>query len=153
MPALRVAVFPPATGFLSQNWELIHATDRDGHTALHASACMGDLAMIRLLQSKGGNVNTKDYEGYTPLHWAVEHGQVAAARELVELGADPAAKVSGKKYMSHVLCSVKTLKKRSELQALLGISAASMNRARAELAYAASESGDATADAAGLSEE
>jgi len=105
---------------LERDWDLVHAIDRDGHTALHAAAAQGNVDMCDALLKRGANASVQDYEGlcwergvgvvdfathsrahthtthssagYTPLHWAVENNCVEVVGLLLSSGADPAVK-------------------------------------------------------------
>jgi ankyrin repeat protein len=52
----------------------------------------GDLIKLQTALEKGANPNTKDDDGWTPLHWAAYRGHVDVVRVLLERGADPNAK-------------------------------------------------------------
>lgn len=84
---------PPALPQLDEaitaDFQLIHAVDRDGHTAVMAAAAMDQVASVRLLHERGANLNVQDYEGLAALHAAVESRSVGAGLELLALGADP----------------------------------------------------------------
>jgi ankyrin repeat protein len=53
-----------------------------------ATAVHGRPELMRLLVDSGADVNAADPKGLTPLMWAVRFGNSAAARQLLELGAD-----------------------------------------------------------------
>ena len=55
---------------------------------LHQAAADGDIEQVKLLISKGANVNAEDEEKKTPLHYAAETGQMEVVQLLVEAGAD-----------------------------------------------------------------
>jgi hypothetical protein len=67
---------------------------RGGETQLHHCARKGLTTSVkRLLSIRNINVNVKDDEyGSTPLHWAVEYGQVEIASLRIRNGADVNAK-------------------------------------------------------------
>ena len=44
--------------------------------------------LCALLLERGAKVNTQDFEGYSPLHWAVESAAVATVDILAAAGAD-----------------------------------------------------------------
>jgi ankyrin repeat protein len=56
------------------------------------AACLGNVAAVRaLLQSDRADVDVRGMDGYSPLHFAAEFGQVEVARLLLGRGADPNA--------------------------------------------------------------
>lgn len=60
--------------------------DPNGYTAIHAAASYGHIDLLKLLISKGGNINIQDNEGDTPLHHVED---LDTAKVMVEeLGAD-----------------------------------------------------------------
>lgn len=61
-----------------------------GATALHHSAGIGDIELLRFLLSKGVDVDSQSDSG-TPLIWAAGHDQPEAVKLLLENGADPNA--------------------------------------------------------------
>lgn len=48
--------------------------------------------MLKLLLMKGGNVEAKDNNGWTPLIWAAKNGHGAVVKLLLESGANVEAK-------------------------------------------------------------
>ncbi|KAL2085161.1 hypothetical protein ACEWY4_018481 [Coilia grayii] len=71
--------------------ECLTAKDDAGATALHHATSGRSLEAIRLLASATGpeGLNVCDYQGSTPLHWAVERQAEDSCALLLELGADP----------------------------------------------------------------
>ncbi|KAG2710571.1 hypothetical protein I3760_04G033600 [Carya illinoinensis] len=59
-----------------------------GFCALHCAARRGDLAAVKLLTSRGYDVNIPDGEGYTPLMLAAKEGHGAMCELLISRGAD-----------------------------------------------------------------
>ncbi len=55
--------------------------------SLHRAAADGDIEQVKLLISKGADVNEKDSGGKTPLHYASEKGHTEVARLLISRGA------------------------------------------------------------------
>jgi len=55
---------------------------------LHNAAAFGDIARVQALLSKGGGVNGRDRDGWTPLHWAAFWGRNRVANALIAKGAD-----------------------------------------------------------------
>jgi hypothetical protein len=61
-------------------------------TGLHLAAYFGLTKAMRLFLDKDSiGANTVDSDDWTPLHWAAESGQAAAAKLLMERGADISA--------------------------------------------------------------
>lgn len=60
----------------------------NGRRALNWAAWYNHPWAIRLLVSRGAQVNVANRTGFTPLHHAAEHGSLDAVRELLRLGAD-----------------------------------------------------------------
>ena len=52
------------------------------------AASYGHLDICRLLIDKGAQVEAKDRNGWTPLHWAAHQGHVETVRLLCDRGAD-----------------------------------------------------------------
>ncbi len=99
------------------DFQLIHAVDRDGHTALMAAAATDQEAVIRLLAERGANMNVQDYEGMTALHAAVEAEAVAAGMALLSLGADPCVVSSARQTPLDVVATMQP-KQRAALRSL-----------------------------------
>ncbi len=55
---------------------------------LHQAAADGDIKQVKLLISKGADVNAEDEEKKTPLHYAAETGKMEVVQLLVEASAD-----------------------------------------------------------------
>jgi ankyrin repeat protein len=66
---------------------------KDGRTALHVAAGWGykgtsSLAVIRVLLKHGADINARDKNHQTPLHWAVQERNKDSAEFLLQNGAD-----------------------------------------------------------------
>jgi hypothetical protein len=46
----------------------VNARDKEGATALHKAAYVGEASLVAVLVKHGADVNAKDNEGATPLH-------------------------------------------------------------------------------------
>ena len=67
-----------------------------GAHEVHAAATEGDIGRLRaLVEADGSLLVLGDDEGFTPLHRAVEAGQAAGVRLLLDLGAPPDAVQAG----------------------------------------------------------
>ncbi len=61
----------------------------DGITPLMSAADSGHVEVVRMLLARGkANVNAKDFDGATAIHFAARRGKTTAARLLIEAGAD-----------------------------------------------------------------
>lgn len=66
---------------------------------IHSAACLGDIeSLIIILSQNKKTVNDVNQFGMTPLHAAAFHGQVEAARILLDNGANPNHPSAGPKY-------------------------------------------------------
>lgn len=50
--------------------------------SMHSAAERGDLEALQRLAEAGADVNERDAEGLTPLHWAADHGHVQVSQPL-----------------------------------------------------------------------
>ncbi|KAK9874477.1 hypothetical protein WA026_002825 [Henosepilachna vigintioctopunctata] len=67
----------------------INVSNNAGANALHLAAGQGLSNFIHLLvNTYGFDVNTKDSNGYTPLHYATRKGNYSEMKILIELGSD-----------------------------------------------------------------
>jgi hypothetical protein len=68
--------------------EARHGGREDGETCLTTTVWYGQLDICRLLIDKGADIEAKDREGWTPLHWAAQRGHIEVVRLLCDHGAD-----------------------------------------------------------------
>ena len=71
--------------------------DEEGYTALHYVASCTDkvfLPIMRKIIKKGGNVNARSENGYTPLHEAINNHNIKFAEMLIKNGANVNAKTN-----------------------------------------------------------
>jgi len=66
--------------------------------ALRIAAFRGDLAGVQAQLDAGADVNTKDADGWTPLHYSANYGYKEIVQLLIGNGADVNAKVLSGKY-------------------------------------------------------
>ena len=57
-------------------------------TKIHEASYWGHKEVVASLLEKGANVNAQDYDGNTPLYWAVLGGNKEIVEVLVKVGAD-----------------------------------------------------------------
>ena len=48
----------------------------------------GDLEVVRFLIVKGADVNAKDDEDHTPLHWSAREGHLEVVQALIKSGSN-----------------------------------------------------------------
>lgn len=63
-----------------------NSKDPNGYTPIHAAASYGHIELLKLLVSRGGDINVQDTEGDTPLHYTEDLGTAKLMVE--ELKAD-----------------------------------------------------------------
>jgi len=68
---------------------------RYARTALMEAAGAGNCVIIKQLAEKGAEINAKDHESTTPLHFACMYGHVEAVRLLIDSGAMPDIEAAG----------------------------------------------------------
>ena len=61
--------------------------DRDGQTALHIAANLGNIGAIKLLEAYGASINALDLWHWTPLHYAARYRHTEAVKLLIRFGA------------------------------------------------------------------
>lgn len=69
----------------------LSAEDRRGNTAVHAAAAVGARRTLEFLLERGADVNTRNHDLQTPLHWALEEWNCEGSevvRLLIAWGAD-----------------------------------------------------------------
>lgn len=69
----------------------VNSWDSEGskNTPLHWAACFGNKEIVNCLLNRGGNFNAENGCGATPLHEAVNRGDVGICQELLQAGANP----------------------------------------------------------------
>jgi ankyrin repeat protein len=67
--------------------EVFYGGKRLEYTPLHWAAFLGDLQMVKLLISKGADLNPVDHSYGTPLHLAAEQARVEVVKFLLNKGA------------------------------------------------------------------
>lgn len=51
--------------------ELVNAQDENGYCPLHLAVIAGNKPLIKLLIAKGADINMRDNEGHSAVHWAI----------------------------------------------------------------------------------
>ncbi len=65
---------------------------KDGSTLLYVATARGHIHIVKLLLSRGANVNETTDEGKSPLHAAASRGNFYLVKILMKARADPHAK-------------------------------------------------------------
>jgi len=80
---------PPESTREEMNTEA-HALYKEvqGNTLLHKTYEKQDTQLVELLVEHGADINCRDAESFTPLHFAAIHGKMQVVKKLVDLGAD-----------------------------------------------------------------
>ncbi|HEV7931175.1 MAG TPA: ankyrin repeat domain-containing protein [Actinomadura sp.] len=63
--------------------------DRTGRDELHRAALKDDVRKVRERLESGVAADLGDTAGWTPLHFAAQDGSLAAAKVLLDAGANP----------------------------------------------------------------
>ncbi|XP_053598434.1 putative ankyrin repeat protein RF_0381 [Microplitis demolitor] len=88
--------------------------DRSSNTLLHDAVRLGQLKVVKILVSKGADVNVSIRNGMTPLHIATKHGYLKIMDYLLRNGADVNARCPGPYYVGftplHFACESRNLK-------------------------------------------
>ena len=89
---LGMAVFMndlPTVAYLVERGAAVNEADQDGVTPIDRAALFGRADMVKLLGRLGGNPNTFDKRGMTPLIWAstIEFGNAETVSKLLAAGA------------------------------------------------------------------
>ena len=66
----------------------INIRSQSGNSALHRAAMEGDIDAVRILINHGANVNTRDRNGFQPVHHALRCHHYKAAMFLMDCGTD-----------------------------------------------------------------
>uniref|UniRef100_A0A668A3C3 Transient receptor potential cation channel, subfamily A, member 1b n=1 Tax=Myripristis murdjan TaxID=586833 RepID=A0A668A3C3_9TELE len=74
-----------------KNPEVLSERDESGASPLHHAAAGGHVTFIQFITTfiDSEGVNSCDWQGSVPLHWAVERNQAESCRALMDLGANP----------------------------------------------------------------
>ncbi|WP_264336309.1 MULTISPECIES: ankyrin repeat domain-containing protein [unclassified Wolbachia] len=59
-----------------------------GATSLHSAASLGDLSKVATLLKHNSYTDTRDHNGQTPLHYAIQSGNTEVAKYLIDHGAN-----------------------------------------------------------------
>ena len=87
------------------NYVKFNAEDKNGRTALHWAARLGNEAMVRPLLEKGADSKAKEKDGKTVLYWAAIRGKEVVVQLLLEKGADPNTKGKNGRTVLHEAAS------------------------------------------------
>ena len=70
---------------------VVNTSNDESYTALHLAAGHGITAVLEVLLDLGAELEARDSDGWTPLHWAVRFGREFNVGELLRRGANPHA--------------------------------------------------------------
>lgn len=87
-PMLSGAKFPTLIRYFSEKGLSMNASNGDGDTVLHMAVIKGDADTIRFILFKGAMEDVKNKKGITPLMVAIENGNIAAVKALVNMEVD-----------------------------------------------------------------
>ena len=99
----------------------INARTNCGRTLLHL-ASINRFEMSKILVGKGADINAKEINGYTPLHFAVMYEKIPIASMLIKHGSNVQSSCNSGNTPLHLACA-----RRLELSNLLIDSGADIN--------------------------
>jgi ankyrin repeat protein len=73
---------------IEKDASLVNIKDEAGNTPLHHAAIIGSIETIKLLLSKGADINARNTQLNTPLHEAIQSKKENISALLIEKGAD-----------------------------------------------------------------
>jgi ankyrin repeat protein len=77
----------------------------DGQSMIHLAACRGHKDAVLYFKKKGQSINSRDLQGWTPLHVAAKaNGHASFLIFLLENGADPRATTASGSSVLHIAC-------------------------------------------------
>ena len=77
-----------ASLLLKHGADILAVENKYHHSALHYAAFMGQASMIPVLLKYGAEINAIDIYGCTPLHLAIDSGDISTFKALVDQNAD-----------------------------------------------------------------
>ena len=72
----------------------VNDTNKQGRTILHQASIMGHGGLIRLIASKGADINAQSINGVSALHYPVRQGYKKTITRLLDLGINPNLKAT-----------------------------------------------------------
>ena len=64
----------------------VNQTNKHGEGAIHVAAGLGQLDILKVLATKGGNLGLVDNRGDSAIYWAARQGHVEVIQHLVSQG-------------------------------------------------------------------
>jgi|GEM_PF-2196565 len=110
--------------------------------ALAFAAMFGEHSLFGPLVEEGASIDALDAYEYTALHWACSRAQWAAARALIELGADTTRLTKAGSSVLHIALASRSGLAMSQSLAELGLSLHATNLQKANALHFAARSGD-----------
>ncbi|KAL0219904.1 hypothetical protein P9112_005557 [Eukaryota sp. TZLM1-RC] len=81
--ALKSVLSFISSTFPQSSEEIMDATDSSGMTPIHISCIRGFEDITNLLLQHNANISIRDYDGYSPLHYAAQEGHTTTVRALL----------------------------------------------------------------------
>lgn len=84
--ATKEGNYTVASELLKCGYRSLEAKNEEGQTAVHLASRLGKNDILEKLINSGANINCRDTDGYTPLHYACQSNLPSTVRVLVQKG-------------------------------------------------------------------
>ncbi|KAL5007075.1 hypothetical protein ScPMuIL_015881 [Solemya velum] len=94
-----------ATSMLKDQPDLVNVRDDDKYSPLHRACYNGHIDMVRMLLSRGADIQARTIDGWQPLHSAARWNQASVVSLLLHNGAEVNVQTQGGQTALHLAAS------------------------------------------------